>query len=138
MKELPDIENSYPLYSGLEETLGYRRTVWTPDLAQTELIIDHRHKNLSDRVHGGIYAMLIDDAAGFLLCWSSNTVRDKPGLTLNLTTEYIGAPSTDHLIATATHKGGGRSIAFAAVEVKDSAGVLLATGSATYKLKKPD
>ncbi len=138
MKELPDIENSYPLYSGLEETLGYRRTVWTPDLAQTELIIDHRHKNLSGRVHGGIYAMLIDDAAGFLLCWSSNTVRDKPGLTLNLTTEYIGAPSTDHLIATATRKGGGRSIAFAAVEVKDSAGVLLATGSATYKLKKPD
>lgn len=137
MNDLPDIENGYPLYSGLEQTLGYRRTVWTPEMAQTELILDDRHKNIAGRVHGGIYAMLIDDAAGFLLCWSSNTVRDKPGVTLNLTVEYIGAPLTPHLIATAVRKGGGRSIGFAGVEVRDSAGTLLATGSATYKLKKP-
>lgn len=137
MSDIPDIENSYPQYSGLEETLGYRRTVWTPEKAQTELILDDRHMNIAGRVHGGVYAMLIDDAAGFLLCWSSNTVRDKPGVTLNLSTEFIGAPSTDHLIATATRKGGGKSIGFAGVEVRDSAGVLLATGSATYKLKRP-
>ena len=137
MTELPDIENSYPLYSGLEETLGYRRTIWTPEMAQTELILDKRHMNIAGRVHGGIYAMLIDDAAGFLVCWSSNTVRDKPGVTLNLSTEFIGAPTVPHLIATATRKGGGRSIAFAGVEVRDAAGVLLATGSATYKLTRP-
>ena len=137
MTDLHDLENAYPLYSGLEETLGYRRTVWTPDMAQTELILDGRHMNIAGRVHGGIYAMLIDDAAGFLLCWSSNTVRDKPGVTLNLSVEFIGAPSTKHLIATATRKGGGKSIGFAGIEVRDSAGMLLATGSATYKLIKP-
>ena len=60
----------------------------------------------------------------------------KFGMTLSLNVEFIGAPSTERIIASAWRKGGGASIGFAGAEVRDSAGALLATGGATYKFSR--
>lgn len=133
MKDEEKLEQSRKPYSGVERTLGYRRTFWSEEKATLELDLDERHMNVNDMVHGGIYATMIDDATGYAVCWSSATKRAKPSATLALTVEFVGVPTTARIIATAWKKGGGASISFAGAEVRDSAGTLLATGGATYR-----
>ena len=127
------IEDERKAYSGLETALGYRRTKWEEGRGTIELDLDERHNNLVDRVHGGIYAMLIDDATGYACCWDTESTRRKPGLTLSLTVNFIGAPKTRRIIATGWRTGGGKSTSFAQGEVRDGEGTLLATGEAVYK-----
>ena len=120
-------------WSGLETTLGYRRTEWEEGRGVLELDLDERHENIAGRVHGGIYAMLLDDAAGYALCWNSDRSRGRPGVTLSLSVNFIGVPTTRRVIATGWRTGGGKSTSFARAEVRDADGVLLATGEAVYK-----
>ncbi|MEM7523013.1 MAG: PaaI family thioesterase [Pseudomonadota bacterium] len=127
------LEQSAKSWSGVETALGYRRTVWTPEKATIELDLDERHNNLAGRVHGGIYATLLDDAAGYAVCWDSDETRGKPGVTLSLNVSFIGAPSTTRIIATGWRTGGGKTTSFARGEVRDAAGALLATAEAVYK-----
>lgn len=120
-------------YSGLETALGYRRTHWESGKGVLELDLDERHQNIANMVHGGIYAMLIDDATGYACCWDSERTRRKPGVTLSLNVSFVGAPNTARVIATGWRTGGGKSTSFARAEVRDAEGALLATGEAVYK-----
>lgn len=127
------LEDEVKSWSGVEATLGYRRTKWTPEEAVIELDLDDRHLNLAGRVHGGIYAALLDDAAGYAVCWDSDETRGNPGVTLSLTISYLGAPATRRIVATGRRTGGGRSTSFVRAEVRDGEGALLATAEAVYK-----
>ena len=98
-----------------------------------ELDLDDRHQNIADRVHGGIYAMLIDDATGYACCWDTERTRRRPGVTLSLNVSFVGVPATTRIIATGWRTGGGKSTSFARGEVRDADGTLLATGEAVYK-----
>ena len=120
-------------YSGLETALGFRRTRWETGKGVIELDLDERHDNIAGRTHGGIYAMLIDDATGYACCWDSEKTRRKPGVTLSLNISFIGVPKTRRIIATGWRTGGGKSTSFARGEVRDEEGTLLATGEAVYK-----
>lgn len=122
---------------GLSRTLGYRRGDWAEDRASMMLDLDERHLNPNGMAHGGVYATLIDEVTGYLLCWRPDPAQRRLGVTLAMTVEFIGAPTTRRVIATAFRKGGGASIAFAGAEVRDDAGVLLATGGTTYRFLKP-
>ena len=127
------LEEERKSYSGLETALGYRRTHWETGKGVLELDLDERHQNIADKVHGGIYAMLIDDATGYACCWDSERTRRKPGVTLSLNVSFVGAPTTKRVIATGWRTGGGKATSFARAEVRDAAGTLLATGEAVYK-----
>ena len=120
-------------YSGLETALGFRRTRWETGKGVIELDLDERHDNIAGRTHGGIYAMLVDDATGYACCWDSEKTRRKPGVTLSLNISFIGVPKTRRIIATGWRTGGGKSTSFARGEVRDEEGTLLATGEAVYK-----
>lgn len=135
-EELP-LEQRRKARSGMQKALGYRSTRWTPEKAVLELDVDERHLNINEVVHGGIYATLIDEAIGLALCWDGETRTNKPCVTLAMTTEFLGQPTTKRIIATAWRTGGGGTIMFAKAEVRDSAGELLATGGATYRSFKP-
>lgn len=127
------LEDERKSYSGLETALGFRRTRWEEGKGVIELDLDDRHQNIADRVHGGIYAMLIDDATGYACCWDTERTRRKPGVTLSLNISFIGVPATRRIIATGWRTGGGKSTSFARGEVRDADGTLLATGEAVYK-----
>lgn len=131
------LEDEKKSHSGLETALGYRRTHWEDDKGVLELDLDERHMNLVDRVHGGIYAMMIDDATGYACCWNSDSERGRPGVTLSLTVNFIGVPANRRIIATGWRTGGGKTTSFARGEVRDAQGTLLATGEAVYKHWKP-
>ena len=127
------LEDEREAKSGLETALGYRRNDWEEGRGVIELDLDNRHGNIAGRVHGGIYAMLIDDATGYACCWNSDKSRGRPGVTLSLSVNFLGTPKTDRIIATGWRTGGGKATSFARGEVRDAEGNLLATGEAVYK-----
>ena len=122
---------------GLPETLGYATTIFE-DRTETVLDLDRRHANRNGRVHGGVHATILDACMGFAA--SAAFAKAEGGeaattdvVTLTLTTNYTGATDSNRIVATGRVSRHGRSIAFASGEVRDDDGVLLATGTASFK-----
>ena len=137
---LPEIPPDYdPLsqerYSGMQDLIGYRITVWRQDYAELELDIEPKHRNRSGRVHGGIFATIIDTVAGHAGCFCPYPGRVRKAVTLSLTTNYLAQSDGARLIATARRTGGGRAIFYTDAEVRDEEGTLLATGTATFRYR---
>jgi uncharacterized protein (TIGR00369 family) len=128
-KDLSDI------VAGFQAMVGYRLVRWEPDLAEVELDVDGAgaHHNRSGFVHGGVHATLLDTAAGIsgVFCpVPGNIVR---AVTLSFSIQYIAAAKAGTLRAIGRRRGGGRSIFFAAAEILDAGGSLIATGEGTYR-----
>lgn len=121
--------------SGMQQAVGYRLVEWRANHALVELDIDDQHLNRSGRVHGGIFATLIDTAAGFCGCYCPVPGRMRRAMTLSLTTNYLGQPEGRTLRALAKRTGGGSSVFFAECEVRDEHGTLLATGVGTFRYR---
>lgn len=137
---LPEIPPGYdPLSqevpSGMQELVGYRITVWRQDYAEMELDIEPKHRNRSGRVHGGIFATMIDTVAGHAGCYCPYPGRVRKAVTLTLTTNYLGQSDGAKLIATARRTGGGSTIFYTEAEVRDEHGTLLATGVGTFRYR---
>ena len=122
---------------GVPETLGYVTRVHA-DRAETTLDLDHRHANRNGRVHGGVHVTILDAAMGFaasaaFAAAEGGRTEDTDVLTLSMTTNFVGATAHDRIVATGRVDRHGRSIAFASGEVRDGAGTLLATATASFK-----
>ncbi|MCV6584489.1 MAG: PaaI family thioesterase [Marinibacterium sp.] len=124
--------------SGAQALIGYEIDLGDPDGApRIHLEIAARHLNRNQTLHGGIIAMLLDAAAGFA---ASCCVPDAPFshvLTLNLSTNFVGAVSTGRVTATGQYRGGGRKIAYADAVLADADGGVLATASGVFKRRAP-
>ena len=123
--------------AGVPSTLGYVTTVH-PDRCETRLALDGRHANRNGRVHGGVHATILDAAMGFacsraFAAAEGGTTPETDVLTLTMVTNFVGASDGAELIATGRVDRHGRSVAFASGEVRDERGVLLATGTGTFK-----
>lgn len=121
--------------SGFQQLLGYRITVWRPDYAEMELAVSAKLRNRSGRIHGGVFATMIDAIAGHAGCFCPYPGRVRKAVTLSLTTNYVGQPKGSTLIATARKRGGGNAVFFADAEVRDELGTLLATGVGTFRYR---
>ncbi len=121
--------------SGFQLLLGYRITVWRQDFAELELDISDKLRNRSGRIHGGIFATLIDTIAGHSGCYCPYPGRIRRAVTLSLTTNYLGQPEGRMLIATAKKRGGGSTVFYSDAEVRDERGSLLATGTGTFRYR---
>lgn len=122
----------------LQKTLDYRITAWEDGYARVELELSDVHMNRQGWPHGGIYALLIDTAAGHAGSW---VPEDQPRIgvmTLSLTTNFISVPKGKCLIAEARKTGGGRNNFFISATLKDELGNLVADGTASlsYRRKK--
>ena len=125
------VEERYPFQSHLD----FELTGWREGFARFEQpVVDYlgnRHGNL----HGGVHATLLDTAMGYAGCWTGDPGRRQMALTLSLTVNYTGRSEGMRLIAEARRTGGGRRTFFAEGEVRDEAGVLLATGSGVFRYR---
>ncbi len=85
-------------------------------------------------LHPGAVASFVDAAAGVAVAAGRTDMGPAWNATINLLVNFLAAPTTDELIATAEVRKRGKSVATVAVNVEDSAGELIATGTATFKM----
>lgn len=118
--------------SGAQNLIGYDIDFST---GQPRIILDigPQHLNRNGSLHGGIFAMMLDAAAGYAASLWLSEAGNAPLVTLSLTTQFLAPGVGGQVIATGIHKGGGRSIVYANSEMRDEAGTLLATGTGTFK-----
>jgi uncharacterized protein (TIGR00369 family) len=123
--------------SPFAELVGYRLLHWREGAASVGLAVARRHRNRNGGLHGGVLATLIDTACGY----AGTFVPGGPprsGLTLALTTQFLApARHGSTLVAEARRTGGGTSIFFAACEVRDQHGMLIARGDGTFRYRTP-
>ena len=100
-------------------------------LAMREDLGTRRHEVM----HGGALASLIDATAGGAVTSLQEDGDESWGgqATLDLNVTYLNAATTD-VTAEATVLRHSRTLAFVSVEVRDTAGELVAVGRATYAI----
>lgn len=127
------IEEAYPF----QRHIGFRKTQWSAQGCRVELDLEPFHSNRHGVPHGGLLATLLDTALGYAGCWTGSD-EVQLCVTLNLTTNYIGAVRGKRLIAEGQRTGGGRKIFFASGTIHDETGALIAdaTGAFRYIQKK--
>ena len=118
--------------SGAQDLIGYDIDFSTGQ-ARIILKIGPQHLNRNGSLHGGIFAMMLDAAAGYAASLSLSDAGNAPLVTLSLSTNFLAPGVGGQVIATGTHKGGGRSIIFADAEMRDETGTLLATATGVFK-----
>lgn len=114
--------------------IGYRLVEWAPDMARFELDLRPEHLNRTGVAHGGVMMAMLDVACSFAGLYPVGGVK-RWCVTLTLGTQFIGSTSAGRLIATGRRRGGGKTIFFAAGEVRDEAGALLAAADASYRYR---
>ncbi len=122
---------------GFADLTGYELGAWREDYAEVHLSVDGRHLNRSGVAHGGVLATLIDTACGYAGNYSADPTHPRRSLTLSMTTQFI-APAKEgaRLTATARRSGGGRQVFFAACEVHDQDGHLVARGDGVFRYRR--
>jgi uncharacterized protein (TIGR00369 family) len=117
------------------DLVGYRLAQWRDDHAEIVLVLGPQHLNRTGRLHGGVLATLIDAACGYAGTFAVDG-QPRNALTLALTTQFLApAHAGQHLTATGRRTGGGKRIFFAAAEVHDEAGRLIARGDGTFRYR---
>lgn len=124
-------EPPYPL----QAALGYHITAWEDGFTRVELPITERIINRHGIPHGGVYAVLIDTAAGYSGCYAAPGAPKRYAMTLSLNTSFVGLPRGERLIAESRVTGGGRKTFFTSIELRDDLGTLVATGSAVSRYR---
>jgi uncharacterized protein (TIGR00369 family) len=89
---------------------------------------EYERVKATGQVHGGPLASLID-AAGTFLMWGALGI---PAPTVNLRVDYLRPAVRSALVATATVRRAGRTVAVVDVDVRDDQGRLVALGRGTY------
>jgi len=121
--------------SGAQDLIGYKIDLGAADgSARIVLEIDDRHRNRNRSLHGGIVTMMLDAAAGFACSRGAGGPGLVPVATVSLTTNYVAPAVSGVVTATGRVSGGGRSILYAAAELRDEQGALLASASGVFKI----
>jgi len=119
------------------DLLGYRLVAWEPDRAEVELLLEERHLNRSGLMHGGVLTSLIDAACGYAGTHCSVPGNIRGALTLQLSTQFVSAGRRGRrLTARGRKTGGGRSVFFAAAEVRDDEGRLVGRGEGVFRYRR--
>lgn len=121
--------------SPLLGAIGARLTLWEEGLAEVTLEMGPEVVNRQGVAHGGAVMTLIDSATGYAGCFCPYPGRARHALTLSMTTNFLNGGRPPRLIATARVTGGGRSSYFAAAEVRDADGLLIATGTGVFRYR---
>lgn len=118
---------------GYHELLGMHVVEWQEGRAVVELTIEAKHLNRSGNVHGGVLASMLDSALSLagLHCDVPGNVRR--GMTLSLTTTFVGPARQGVLRATGTLRGGGQKTYMTSGEIVDETGSLVAMGEGAFR-----
>ncbi len=118
---------------GYHELLGMHVVEWEEGRAVVELTIEPKHLNRSGNVHGGVLASMLDSALSLagLHCDVPGNIRR--GMTLSLTTTFVGPARQGVLRATGTLRGGGQKTFMTSGEIVDEQGNLVAMGEGSFR-----
>jgi len=120
--------------SGFADLVGYRLDDWREDHAEVIVTVEAKHMNRSGVLHGGMLTTLIDSACGYSGCYSPPDAAPRRAFTLSLNTHFVAtAKLGSKLRATGRRTGGGRSVFFAACEVRDQDDRLIGEGKGVFK-----
>ncbi|GLQ38793.1 hypothetical protein GCM10007908_24130 [Rhizobium albus] len=120
--------------TGTQRLIGYTLDVGQPDRrARCRLVVDERHTNRHGVLHGGIAAVLLDNACGATASLTLDDSGRQPFLTISLNTDFIGAGRPGGVTATGRVIGGGRSLVFVGADLVQDDGTLIATASGVFK-----
>lgn len=122
--------------SGFRTLLGYYAVEWTEGYARLEQPLDERHMNSMGRVHGGLYATLVDAALGHAVTWCRRPGHVRFCVTVSLTTTYLEGTDGGTLYAIGRLEGvetlaNGR-LAVGRAEIVDQDGRKLAVGQGSF------
>lgn len=120
--------------TGAQRLVGYVLDVGQPDRrARCRLVVDDRHTNRHGVLHGGIAAMLLDNACGATASLTLDDSGRRPFLTISLNIDFVSAGRQGDVTATGRIVGGGRSLLFVSGELVQDDGTLIATASGVFK-----
>lgn len=119
--------------SGVRDLVGYRSSVPDNETGVCTLEIGPQHLNRLGLLHGGFVSMLLDNGCGVAVRSVLGDI-DTRAITVSLSVNFISGARSGRVTATGRVTGGGRSLKFAEAELRDEAGRLLATGSATFRI----
>ncbi|WP_249976759.1 PaaI family thioesterase [Vreelandella olivaria] len=133
MNQLDQTDRGSPALMGYHELLGMQIMEWQPNRAVVALTIEPAHLNRSGNVHGGVLASMLDSAMSLagLHCEVPGHLRR--GMTLSLTTTFVGPARQGVLRATGTVRGGGQKTYMSSGEVTDENGNLVALGEGSFR-----
>ena len=129
MKELRKTYESSPF----NNELGIRLESFEEGAVRYSLVVDGRHQNVNNAVHGGVYFSILDSVMGATI----RSVTRQPIVTINSTIHFL-APLKEgnKMIAQASIIQRGKSIVTAEGYVTDAAGSQLARMVGTFKVIK--
>ncbi|CUH40496.1 putative domain 1 [Jannaschia seosinensis] len=121
--------------TGTQRTLGYELDVSGGDgRARCRLTLDDRHTNRHGALHGGLAAVLLDNAMGATGSLAIDPTGRHPMVTLSLTTNFLSSGRVgDRLIAEGWITGGGRKVKFIEGRLTAEDGRVIATGTGVFK-----
>ncbi|QJQ94387.1 MULTISPECIES: PaaI family thioesterase [Halomonadaceae] len=118
---------------GYHELLGMRVVEWSAGIAVVELVANERHLNRSGIVHGGVLTSMLDSALSLAGLYCDVPGRVRRGMTLSLTTTFVGPAGLGVLRATGRVRGGGRKVYMASGEVTAAQDELLAIAEGSFR-----
>ena len=120
----------------LNQFIGLHLETAGPGVVRMRMDLRPEVMNPFDAVHGGAVAALIDSAAGSAI--AAGTLPDDRIMgTIDMQVHYLERARGSALWADGRMVRAGRAVAIANVEVKDDRGVLVAMGTATFRLGPP-
>lgn len=125
--------------TGAQTLIGYVLDVGAGDgTARCWLDVGPRHLNRHDRLHGGIAAMLLDNASGAVGSLRIDPTGRHPFVTLSMAVNFIAPGLPGRVTATARVTGGGRRTTFVAAELRHEDGTLIATSTGVFQpIRRP-
>ncbi|MGM0858317.1 MAG: PaaI family thioesterase [Pseudomonadota bacterium] len=126
-------DTSQQALMGYHELLGMQVVEWQQGRAVVELSVEPKHLNRSGNVHGGVLASMLDSALSLSGLHSDVPGNIRRGMTLSLTTTFVGPARQGVLWATGTLRGGGQKTYMASGEIVDKKGNLVAMGEGSFR-----
>ncbi len=113
--------------------VGIKLDKLEPDRAVLSLPFSEQVVTITDVVHGGAIAALLDTAS-MAAAWSDDTVPESvAGATVSMNVDFVAAARGADLLATATAVRRGRSLCFCEVTVTDPDDRVIAKGLAVHR-----
>ncbi|WP_375257814.1 PaaI family thioesterase [Citreimonas sp.] len=121
--------------TGAQRTLGYVLDVEGGDgCARCMLTMTEAHANRHGVLHGGIAALMLDNAMGATGSLTVDATGRSPFLTISMATNFVGpAHVGQRLTATGRVTGGGKSLLFIEARLEADNGRLIATATGVFK-----
>ncbi len=112
--------------------VGYETAIWREGYCEIRLAIGPQHMNRLGKVHGGIYATILDAAMGHASTWCPVPGHTRKAVTVSLTTSFLAGVDRGVLTATGHLQSVAGRLVTVIGEVRSDSGVLCALGQASF------